>query len=26
VVLFSNSGPSGVVTLQAWDMMPSNPF
>jgi beta-fructofuranosidase len=26
VVLFANGGPASVTTLQAWDMMPSNPF
>jgi beta-fructofuranosidase len=26
VALFSNGGPAGVTTLEAWDMMPSNPY
>jgi beta-fructofuranosidase len=26
VTLFSNGGPARVTTLQAWDMMPSNPY
>ena len=26
VVLFSNGGPASVSAIQAWDMMPSNPF
>jgi beta-fructofuranosidase len=26
VTLFSNGGPASVTTLQAWDMMPSNPY
>ena len=26
VRLFSNGGPAGVTTLEAWDMMPSNPY
>ena len=25
VTLFANGGPATVVTLEAWDMMPSNP-
>jgi len=24
--LFSNGGPASATTLEAWDMMPSNPF
>ena len=26
VTLFSNGGPATVTTLEAWDMMPSNPY
>ena len=26
VRLFSNGGAAGATTLEAWDMMPSNPF
>ena len=26
VALFSNGGPATVATLEAWDMMPSNPY
>jgi len=26
VALFSNGGPAGVTTLEAWDMMPSNAY
>ena len=26
VTLFSNAGPASVTTLEAWDMMPSNPY
>ncbi len=26
VTLFSNGGPATVATLEAWDMMPSNPY
>jgi len=26
VALFSNAGPASVTTLEAWDMMPSNPY
>jgi len=26
VTLFSNAGPASVATLEAWDMMPSNPY
>lgn len=26
VALFSHGGPASVTTLEAWDMMPSNPF
>jgi len=26
VTLFSNGGPTSVTTLEAWDMMPSNPY
>jgi hypothetical protein len=26
VVLFANGGSARVPTLQAWDMMPSNPY
>lgn len=26
VALFSNGGPASVATLEAWDMMPSNPY
>ncbi len=26
VTLFANGGPANVATLEAWDMMPSNPY
>jgi beta-fructofuranosidase len=26
VAVFANGGPAGVRTLEAWDMMPSNPY
>jgi beta-fructofuranosidase len=26
VKLFSNGGPANVAALEAWEMMPSNPF
>ena len=26
LTLFSNGGPARVTTLEAWDMMPSNPY
>ena len=26
VAIFSNGGPASVATLQAWDLMPANPY